>query len=376
MASSYARAVAILLGTIIGAGVLGIPYVIYQAGFWTGMLMIAALGIAMIMLHLYLGEIALRTKAKHELTGYAEKYLGGWGKKVMFISMLIGNYGALTAYLIGTGATIAAIVGGREIFYSIAVFIILAAIVLMGLKAVGKTEFYMQAIILLIILAISVYSFIFINPNNLQGFNITKVFIPYGAIFFAMIGTTAIPEVRETLRREPKLMKKAILTGTVIPIIVYAIFALVVVGVVGSSFLYLEANEKIATIAMGEVLGMGIRVLGNLFATLTMATSFLTIGLAMMWVYQYDFKIKKHTAWAITVFLPLVLALSGLTTFIQTIGIVGAVAGGIEGVLIVMMHKKAKKLGDRKPEYNIKSNPALAFILIALFVVGIVLTII
>ncbi len=376
MANSLGRAVAILIGTIIGAGVLGIPYVIYKAGFWTGMLMIVALGIALLLLHLYLGEVALRTKQKHQLTGYAEKYLGGWSKKLMFISMLIGNYGALTAYIIGVGATIKSILGGQEVLYSIAAFVILATIVYMGLKAVGKTEFYMQTIVIMIILFIAVYCFLFVNPNNLREFDIRNVFIPYGAIFFAFIGTAAIPEVRETLRREPKVMKKAILIGSLIPLLVYALFSIVVVGVVGHSFDYLQANERIATVALGQVLGEGINLLGNLFATFTMATSFLTIALALVWVYQYDFKIKKHTAWALTVFFPLVMALSGLTTFIQTIGIVGAIAGGIEGILIVMMHKKAKELGDRNPEYTVKHSCILSFILVALFVLGIILTVI
>ncbi|MFH1211273.1 MAG: aromatic amino acid transport family protein [archaeon] len=376
MADSQARAIAILLGTIIGAGILGIPYVIYQAGFWTGILMIIALGIALLMLHLYLGEISLRTKKIHELTGYAEKYLGPWGMRVMFITMLIGSYGALTAYLIGVGATLKAVLGGTEIMYTIICFVLLSAIVYTGLKAVGKWELYLQGIILFIVLGITAYAFIFINPENLTGFSATSIFIPYGAIFFAMIGTTAIPEVRETLRKKPELMKKTILIGTIVPIIIYAIFTLVVVGVVGNGFNFLTANERIATVALGEVLGKSMNILANLFATFTMATSFLTIGLALTWVYRYDYKIKKHTAWALTIFLPLILALSGLTTFIKTIGIVGAVAGGIEGILIVMMHKKAKHLGDRKPEYSIKHYTILSYILMALFVVGIILTLI
>ncbi len=374
MASSYAKAVALLVGTIIGAGVLGIPYVVYKAGFWTGLFMILGLGIALLMLHLYLGEISLRTKQRHELTGYAEKYLGKTGKKIMFLSMFIGNYGALTAYLIGTGATIGALFGGQEWIYSVACFIVLSVIVYIGLKAVGKSELYMQAVIIMIIISISVYAFFFARADNLKGFDITKVFIPYGTIFFAFIGTTAIPEMRETLRKEAKLMKRAILLGTIIPVVIYALFAIAVVGSVGSSFEYLKANERIATVALGEVLGEKINILGNLFATFTMATSFLTIGLAMLWVYQYDFKIKKQTAWAITMFLPLILALSGLATFIKTIGIVGAVAGGIEGILIVMMHKRAKRLGDRKPEYSVKHYTVLSYLLIALFALGIILT--
>lgn len=375
MASSYAKAVALLIGTIIGAGVLGIPYVTYKAGFWTGILMITTLGIALMMLHLYLGEIALRTEGKHELTGYAEKYLGKNGKKVMFISMLIGNFGALTAYLVGTGATIKALFGGQEIIYTIIFFVVLAAIVHKGLKAVGKTELYMQTMIILVILAMSVYSIFFAKTENLAGFDIRKAFIPYGTIFFAFIGTTAIPEVRETLRKEAKLMKKAIIWGTAIPIIVYAVFTIVVVGAVGSNFDKLTANEQIATVALGKVLGEGINILGNVFATLTMSTSFLAIGLAMTWVFQYDFKIKKQTAWAITMLFPLVLAVSGLATFIKTIGVVGAVAGGIEGMLIVMMHKKAKQLGERKPEYSIKHYTLLSYVLIMLFALGIILTV-
>jgi amino acid permease len=148
-----------------------------------------------------------------------------------------------------------------------------------------------------------------------------------------------------------------------------------VVGVVGNSFDFLQANERIATVALGEVLGEKINILANLFAMFTMSTSFLTIGLAMRWVYQYDYNIKKQTAWALTVFFPLVLALSGLTTFTKTIGIVGAVAGGIEGILIVMMHKRAKKLGERTPEYSIKHYALVSYLLIALFALGIILTV-
>lgn len=374
MATPYAKAVAILIGTIVGAGVLGIPYVVYKAGFLTGALMILGLGIALMILHLYLGEIALRTKKTHELTGYAEKYLGRTGKDIMFISMLIGNYGALTAYLIGIGATMKAMFGGYEIVYSLVFFIVLSSIVYIGLKAVGNSELYMQAVILAIIFFICVYALFFVKGYNLKGFDVYKVFIPYGAIFFAFIGTVAIPEMREILRKEARLMKRAIFVGTLIPIILYFLFALVVVGSVGGLFDKLAPDERIATIALGKVLGSNINILANIFAVFTMATSFLSIALALRWVYQYDFKVRKHTAWAVTVFFPLVLALSGLTNFIKTIGIVGAIAGGVEGILIVFMHKRAKSLGERKPEYSIKHYPLLSYALIALFVLGIILT--
>ena len=99
----------ILIGTMIGAGLLAIPYIISQAGFWIGMLDLVIIAIILTTIHLYLGEITLRTKGFHQLTGYAERYIGKTGKKIMFIAMILGVYGALVAYLIGEGYALSAI---------------------------------------------------------------------------------------------------------------------------------------------------------------------------------------------------------------------------------------------------------------------------
>src|SRR3989338_8875922 len=92
---------ATLVGTIVGAGILAIPYVVAQSGFLVGFIITIVLGLSFLLLNLMTGEIILRTKKQHQLTGYAEKYLGSWGKRLMMFSMVFGTYGALTAYLIG-----------------------------------------------------------------------------------------------------------------------------------------------------------------------------------------------------------------------------------------------------------------------------------
>ncbi len=72
-----------LVGTIVGAGILGIPYVISKAGLWYGFLIILFLGLAFLLLNLFGGEVVLRTKKQFQLTGYAGKYLGPTGKRLM-----------------------------------------------------------------------------------------------------------------------------------------------------------------------------------------------------------------------------------------------------------------------------------------------------
>ena len=123
------EATATMVGSIIGAGILGIPYVVSQAGFLVGFINLVVLGVIVFVLYLYLGEIILRTPGKHQLTGYAERYLGVWGKRLMLVSMVFGIYGALIAYLLGVGQAVAALLGGNALFYSLIFLAIVATII-------------------------------------------------------------------------------------------------------------------------------------------------------------------------------------------------------------------------------------------------------
>ena len=203
-----------------------------------------------------------------------------------------------------------------------------------------------------------------IDIGNFVTFDITRVLIPYGVILFAFLGAAAVPEMEQELVRNRKLMKKAIIIGVLIPITSYLLFAFAVVGVSALG------TTEVATIGLGEIMGSYMVIIGNVLAIITMTTSFLTLGLALKQTYHYDYKLNRTLAWGLTCFVPLIIALSGLTTFIQIIGISGVIAGGLEGVLIVLMAVKAKKLGDRKPEYSIKINWFIASLLIGLFVLG------
>jgi tyrosine-specific transport protein len=358
------EAVGILVGTIIGAGILGIPYVITKAGFWTGIIDILGLGFVVLLLYMYLGEVTLRTKGFHQLPGYAEKYLGRTGKAAMTFAMVFGSYGALIAYIIGVGASLAAIFGGDSVIYSLGFFVITAIIVLIGLKAVVKSESFMLPLVVLVIAFVVFVSFKYADLSNFNTFDITRILIPYGVILFAFLGAPAIPEMREVLIKNEKIMKKSILIGVAIPIIAYLLFAIAVIGVTGAS------TTEIATIGLGSVVGEYMVIIGNLLAFITMTTSFLTLGLALKDAYRYDYGINKNLAWALACFIPLVIAMSGIMTFIKIITLAGVISGGIEGTAIVLMALKAKKHGNRKPEYSLPMNRFIATLIIAVFVLG------
>lgn len=368
---AFWEAIATMIGTIIGAGIFGIPYVISRAGFLTGLLDLVAIGIVVLILYLYMGEIVLRTNGRHQLTGYAEKYLGKWGKLVMAFSMLFGIYGALAAYIIGEGAALSSILGGSNIIYSLLFFAAVATLMYFGLKVLEESEFFSMFFVFIIVAAIIFFTIPHIKLQNLADFNIKKVFVPYGVILFAYLGAIAIPEVSEILAHDKKRIKKAIYIGMAIPMIVYILFTFVVVGSIGfENFSLLEPNKRIATIALGEVISPKLFVVANLFAAFAMFTSFIAVGFALKGMFVYDYNLNKRLAWALTIFIPLGIALSNLTNFIQALNIVGVVVGCIDAIIIVLMFHKAKKFGERTPEYTIKESKLLSMLMVALFVAG------
>src|SRR3989344_1942069 len=101
--ATTAEAVFIITGMTIGAGILGLPYVVAQVGLLAGLIYIICLGLVMLCLNLMIGEIAVRTKRNFQLPGFAGKYLGPWAKGVLSVTIVLSGFGSLLAYIIGEG---------------------------------------------------------------------------------------------------------------------------------------------------------------------------------------------------------------------------------------------------------------------------------
>jgi len=360
-------AVATLTGTIIGAGILGIPYTFSKAGLIPGILNMIVLGILIMFVNLYLGEVILRTKGKHQLPGYAGKYLGKTGKILMLISSFLFLYGSLIAYTVGEGEVLSFVFFGSTAFaiiFSIIFFVIMAFLVYLGLKALEDGEKFGLIVVSAMILAIFFFFFSKINLSNftLASSNYASWFLPYGVILFAFLALSALPEMREELAKNEKKFKHAIIIGSLIPLILYLLFAVSIYGFAGAF------TPEIATLALGK--------LPCILAIFTMFTAFFALGIALKEVFMYDFKFKKNSCFLLTIIPVLILSvliiLFKLTTFIKLLGFIGSIAGGLAAILVLLMVKQAKSKGDRFPEYKIPLNWIMIIILIIIFLAGII----
>ncbi|MBU2634046.1 MAG: hypothetical protein KJ674_02270 [Nanoarchaeota archaeon] len=363
------EAIATLIGTIIGAGILGIPYVISKSGFLIGLVHIVIIGLIILAVNLFIGEVVLRTKGNHQLTGYAAKYFGKYGKIIMTVLMVFGINGVLIAYLIGGSESLSAIFGGNIFYYFIGYFLFMSILIFIGLKAIRKTELIMSGLILFIVLIISLIGFTKFDIVNIQMVNLSYVFYPYGIVLLAFLGgMAAIPEMKEELVNNKKELKKAIMIGVLVPLIVYILFSFVVLGVTGIN------TYEIATLGLSNVFGWQVALFGNLFALFAVSTGFLVLGLALKEMYNYDFKLNKNVSWFLACIPPFLFLVFfwNLASFKNVLNVTGALFGGLESIFIILIYYKAKKMGDRNPEYSMSISPVIGGLMILMFIVGIV----
>jgi tyrosine-specific transport protein len=284
------------------------------------------------------------------------------------LSVTVGYYGALTAYIIGEGQVLALIFNqpDKALWFSLGFFLIWSLLLGEGLNKLKKVEAMLVAFVILAIIVLALVCSGAVKAANLLSANWSAFFAPYGVLLFAFGGTGAIFSVKEILQTKRAWIKPAIVAGSLIPLVLYALFAAVVVGVTGS------ATTEIATIGLGAVLGYKIILLGSIFAALAMATSFLTVGTALKQMYRYDYRFPPLLAWLATVSVPLLIFLFVSRDFINIIGLAGSFTFGLTGILVILAFWRAKKAGDRAPEYSLPRFKLYGWFLIFMFLAGIV----
>lgn len=361
-----ALAIATLAGTIIGVGFFGIPYVISQVGFLPGIFYLFLLAGVTLTLHLLFSEIVLRTKETLRLPGFAEKYLGKMGKDIISISTFFSISSALICYILAGSEFLNTLFDFSPFLLGLLFWFLLSLGIWLGIKNISRVELFMLFLFFIILGGIFFVSLPKINLENLRGFYPENLFLPYGVILFAMAGTAAVPTIREILQGREKDLKKAILIGTIIPAIFYALFTFSVVGVSGT-----EATEE-AISGLVAKLGVEITFWGIVIGLLAISTSFLTLGIYLRDVMLYDFKVGKTIATSFVTAIPLFGLLLGKEHLILLMGFIGVILGAFENVILILISKKAKIKGDRKPEYEIKIPGVILWILCILFILGLI----
>ncbi len=229
--------VALLAGTAIGAAVLALPIVTAHMGFTQATLIYLLCWFFMTMGALYLLEVNLFVGYGTNLISMAEKTLGKSGKIFTWIIYLILLYALTAAYLTGAGAWL------QEGFHHFNTAVspidcaLLASCVTTLILFFGTavTDWINRFLMIGLIGAFATLLFATVGHVKLAllfSQSIKVDLTPIPIIITAFGSAIVIPTLTEYLHGKPRQLFYVVLTGSLIPLLLYIVWEFVIMGII------------------------------------------------------------------------------------------------------------------------------------------------
>ena len=376
----------LVAGTCIGGGMLALPVATSISGFFPSLFMILLGWAFMTTTALFLAEVSLwMEEGAHTMT-MASRFLGPIGKAVAWILYLFIGYASLVAYTAGGGGLFKA---GLEYFgiaisdaWASTLFIFVFGIVIyLGNIIVGRVN-----TLLMIGLVISYVLLISLGSAHVKWENLlhsqwcnTIIAVPLLLTIFSF--QTIVPSLTIYLHKDGKILRRAIIYGTTLALLIYVSWQWLVLGALpteGEWGLRRALMEgKPATDFLRATIGSRlVTSIADFFAFFALVTSFLGISLGLFDFLSDSLKIKK-TKWGgvalgLLVAVPtLFFAVSMEKVFLAALdssgGIGDSILNGLMPALMLYIGRYKKHLSS---EYRFPGGKAVIYLVIvyALFV--------
>ena len=380
------RGIFVFAATIVGAGILALPVVASEAGFLPLAAMIVGLAAVSALSGLYIAESVLADKQSAHLPSLARRSLGPWGGVAMLVGIAIYVYGALIGYLAAGGQVFHSLSHGAVPVWlgTLIYFVIGTAILHGGIVLISWVNTYLLYAMLVLLGVVMGMAAPHVQVHFLQRSDWASVLDVFGVVLFAFLGHSVLPSIASRLE-DKKRIGVVVCAGLAVPCVLYLLWSLVVLGAVpvavetGHSLSHSRAAGHPATIPLGFIVGGSVILLGNIFAALSMLTSYIGLGVSLEDSYR-DAASRRRAVpnWVLTsavVLPPLVVALMKPDAFVRTLDIAGTFGGGLfVGVLPVLMVLRLRRSGVPQ-EFTTWGGSALARIVMAVYVAGMLYTV-
>lgn len=283
----------LVAGTAIGGGMLALPVVTGLSGFVPSLVIMLFCWISMTITALLLLEVNLWMEEGAHFITMSKRMLGLPGQIVSWILYLFICYASLVAYTAGGGIYFTHAI--NSIFNSsisigmgaVLFLVIFGIIVDLGSEVVGRVNAILFIGMIAAYFALVVGGLDEVKAANLehQTWRLCLLAIPLTLTTFSF--QTMVPSLTPYLKRHGPALRIAVIGGTTITFIVYAIWQWLILGIVpleGKQGL-LEAfalGEPATQFVSAHVQGRWIGKIAEYFAFLAIVTSFLGIGLGLV----------------------------------------------------------------------------------------------
>lgn len=368
----------IIAGTAIGGGMLAMPIISSGVGFTGITIVMILIWLTMCYTAILLVETYKDNNPEDGLSTMTYKYLGKAGSIVTGISMLTLMYALVSAYIAGGSDILRLNLSNwleTDISPQVTAFIftiLFGGIVGLGARVVDIATRWIFIIKLIFLLIVIIVMFGYVRIDNLLQMPIeSKLFFSSIPVIFTSFGFhIVVPSMVKYLDGDIKLLKKAFIYGSLLPLIVYIIWQLSILGSIDSNTFFTIIKETqgleaviIAVNGVSESKWMNIPL--NIFFAAAILTSFLGVALALF-DYVKDLSKKKAFGknsviiYLITFIPPLLFALYYPKGFVIALSY-AAISVVITSLFIpVLMYIKVKK--ERQEPISFLQNIAFSLI--------------
>lgn len=372
-AHSFSLTSGILLvsGTCVGAGMLALPIVTGFAGFLPSLVINILCWLFMLITGLLFLEATLWMKDGSNVLSMAHHFFGSVGKWIggavflflyysLEVSYIAGGTPIFTSQLESLGLSISGVSG----YLLFALFF--GCIVFIGSRAIDPVNWILMiGLILSYILLVTVGSF-HVDSVLLKRQNWALFLFAAPTLFSAYGFHNVIPSLATLMNRHAQKLRLAIIIGTTIPFIIYAVWQWIIIGTISEEQIALAAAQGVpVTEILNDITGNNwFSLISNYFGYFALVTSFLGVSLSMVDFVadglSLDKSALKRVLVCLSVFIPPALFAAAYPhIFLEALGIAGgfgeAILNGLFPIAMVwigryQMHlKSAVKVWGGKP---------------------------
>ncbi len=380
----------LVAGTAIGAGMLAIPVSTAYAGFLPALVLFVVVWVFMAYTAFLFLETNMAMEGKPNLVTMARKTLGPVGEVIAWVCYLLLLYSLTAAYLSGSGALLNEALGDvlPSWFGPLPFAVIFGIAVYMGIRSVDLLNR-----VFMIGLGVTYLVLVFIISPEIKGDFLLRGDAAYALVPTALVVTSfgfhiIIPSLVVYLKRDVKRIKLCLLVGSTLPLVIYCLWELLIVGAVplkGEHSLtsMLESGQPGATLmytlkSLTE--SSMVATAAGLFSFCAIVTSFLGVTLSLSDFLRDGLRVEASVVGRVIVVIltfvpPLFYAWLYPRGFIVALSYGGIFVAILLGLLPIAMVFSERYIKKMKEPYRVGGGMVPLFVGTAFFIAVIFLEI-
>lgn len=298
----------LIIGTSIGAGMLGLPIAAAHLGFIGSVILLFACWFIMTAGALLILEVNLWLPQNNNLISMAKATLGPWGQILSWITYLLLLYSLLCAYIAGGSDLFHNLLNASGIHFPLwlsAIFftLVFSSIVYLGIHSVDHVNRWLMLIKVCAYFGLIIFMMPYISIDHLVAGDMH--YLSSASIITVTITSfgyaTIIPSLRVYFAGDIRKLRIAIIIGSLIPLFFYLFWDMAIMGVIpltGKNSLssILAANNSTSDLVNTVnliVSANSVAFFAKLFTSVCVLTSFLGIGLCLTDFFADGLQLEK-----------------------------------------------------------------------------------